>query len=80
VAEYAQAPLLGQLPLDPEVRRWGDAGSPLVTAAPRSDTAEAFMSLARRVAERVATLNAAASAGPLIDRSGGVNRRLPIAR
>ncbi|HEX9619355.1 MAG TPA: Mrp/NBP35 family ATP-binding protein [Polyangiaceae bacterium] len=80
VAEYAQAPLLGQMALDPEVRRWGDAGSPIVTAAPDSDSARAFLSVARRVAERVAAHNAAASAGPLIDRSGGVNRRLPIAR
>lgn len=80
VAEHAGAPLLGQLPLDPEVRRWGDAGSPVVAAAPDSDSARAFVAVARRVAERIAAHNAAASGGPLIDRSGGVNRRLPIAR
>ena len=35
VAEFADAPLLGQIPIDPSVREWGDAGTPVVQAAPR---------------------------------------------
>ena len=34
VAEFAEAPLLGQVPLDPSVREWGDKGTPVVQAAP----------------------------------------------
>ena len=34
VAEFAGAPLLGQVPLDPSVREWGDKGTPVVQAAP----------------------------------------------
>src|SRR5689334_20582472 len=30
IAEYAEAPLLGQIPIDPSVREWGDAGTPIV--------------------------------------------------
>ena len=34
VADFAEAPLLGQVPLDPAVREWGDKGTPVVQAAP----------------------------------------------
>src|SRR5262252_4760822 len=33
-AAYADAPLLGQIPLELPVREWGDAGTPVVEAAP----------------------------------------------
>ena len=78
IAEFAGAPLLGQIPLFPEVRKWGDAGVPVVEAAPGSPPAEAFMQVARALLE---SLSARAGAGVLnIDRSGGQNRHLPITR
>jgi ATP-binding protein involved in chromosome partitioning len=78
IADFAQAPLLGQIPLFPEVRKWGDAGVPVVEAAPGSPPAEAFVQVARRLIE---SLNATAAASVLnIDRSGGQNRHLPITR
>lgn len=78
IAEFAKAPLLGQIPLYPEVRKWGDAGVPVVEAAPGSPPAEAFMSVARAL---IGSLTAASGAGVLnIDRSGGQNRHLPISR
>ena len=80
VAEFAQAPLLGQIPMHPSVREWGDAGTPVVQAAPGSAIARAFIEIAERLVERVSTLNAEQQGGLVIDRSGGVNRRLPIAR
>ncbi len=80
VAEMAGAPLLGQLPLDPRVREWGDAGTPVVQAAPASPVSQAFLEIAERVIERVDAENAAQSGGISIDRSGGVNRHLPITR
>ncbi len=78
IAEFAQAPLLGQIPLHPAVREWGDAGTPIVEALPSSESAQAFLGVAVRLIE---TLTAKAGDDLVdIDRSGGVNRRLPIAR
>jgi ATP-binding protein involved in chromosome partitioning len=78
VADYAEAPLLGQIPLNPSVREWGDAGTPVVEAAPGSPAARAFVEVAERLIE---TLRTRDDAGVLqIDRSGGQNRHLPISR
>ncbi len=78
VADFAKAPLLGQIPLHPSVRQWGDAGTPVVQAAPESETAQAFVAVATKLVENLG--QSEPEAGLLIDRSGGVNRRLPIAR
>src|SRR5690606_12659148 len=80
IAEMAEAPLLGQLPIDETVRRWGDAGTPVVQAAPQSSIALAFMEIAQKLVERLAETNRQAGAAPSIDRSGGVNRHLPVTR
>lgn len=79
VAELAQAPLLAQLPIDPTVRQWGDAGVPVVQASPASPIAKAFQQLADAVAKRAEEV----SQNQLrlqVDRSGGKNRHLPITR
>lgn len=34
IADFADAPLLGQIPIDPAIREWGDVGTPVVQAAP----------------------------------------------
>lgn len=81
VADMANAPLLSQLPMDPLVQKWGDAGTPVVQAAPQSAIGQAFIELATKVAAEIAQANEAQATGPLnIDRSGGVNRHLPISR
>lgn len=80
IADMAGAPLLGQLPLDPTVRQWGDAGTPVVQAAPQSAIAQAFQKIAERLVELLAEANRNAAGAPTIDRSGGVNRHLPITR
>ncbi len=80
IAEMAGAPLLGQLPLDPTVRQWGDAGTPVVQAAPQSSIAQAFQKIAEQLVERLAEANRSSAGAPTIDRSGGVNRHLPITR
>jgi ATP-binding protein involved in chromosome partitioning len=81
IAEYAEAPLLGQIPIDPSVREWGDAGTPVVQAAPGSAIARTFVEVADRLADRVSAHNLS-KLGPLtIDRSGGTGPlHLPIAR
>jgi ATP-binding protein involved in chromosome partitioning len=78
IAEFAGAPLLGQIPLEPSVREWGDAGTPVVEAAPGSASGRSFIALAEAL---VAELRQTGGGGVVgIDRSGGVNRRLPISR
>jgi len=80
VAAFAEAPLLGQIPIDPKVREWADAGTPVVQAAPDTEVAAAFRSVAEKVADRCSVLNARRAPSLTIDRSGGTNRHLPIAR
>src|SRR4029079_10750498 len=50
VAEFAGAPRLGQMPLASAIREWGDAGTPVVQAAPQSAVAKAFMDVADKLA------------------------------
>lgn len=84
VADFAKAPLLGQLPIDQSVREWGDKGTPVVQAAPEGAIAQAFFALADKVVEVVAARSddMADDAGPIIDRSGGPGgkRRLPMTK
>lgn len=54
VAAFAKAPLLGQVPIEQQVREWGDKGMPVVQAAPGSAASEAFSAIAEKVAELVA--------------------------
>jgi ATP-binding protein involved in chromosome partitioning len=78
IADFASAPLLGQVPLVPAVREWGDAGTPIVEAQPGSLVGKAFLEVAERL---VGQLQGGGGVGAVsIDRSGGVNRRLPISR
>lgn len=46
VAEFAEAPLLGQIPIESAVREWGDKGTPVVQAAPESSAGQAFADVA----------------------------------
>jgi ATP-binding protein involved in chromosome partitioning len=86
VAEFAKAPLLGQVPMDTTVREWGDKGTPVVQAAPFSPIARSFVEVAERLADVIADKHAkegpAPDVGPTIDRSGGTGgkKRLPIAK
>ena len=86
VADFANAPLLAQIPLDQTVREWGDKGTPVVQAAPDSPIARAFMDLADKVIEVVAKradeMSDDGGGAPVIDRSGGPGgkRRLPVTK
>jgi ATP-binding protein involved in chromosome partitioning len=80
IAEFAGAPLLGQIPMDPSVREWGDAGTPVVQAAPASPIALAFVEVAERLAGRISVHNLSRAGSLRIDRSGGTQRHLPIMR
>jgi ATP-binding protein involved in chromosome partitioning len=51
-----------------------------VQAAPGTPIAEAFQSVAERMADRASVVNAERMPRLTIDRTGGKNRHLPIAR
>jgi len=65
-AEQYEVPLLGKIPIEPEVREGGDAGQPVVVGYPASATAEAFRHLAERVAARLAVDAATKPRKPMI--------------
>ena len=48
-----QAPFLGKVPMDPEVRVGGDSGKPIVVSKPESATAKALTDIAQQVAAKV---------------------------
>ncbi len=80
VADFAGAPLLGQLPIDTTVREWGDKGTPVVQAMPQSPIAQMFIAIAERLVDTIAE-GAEDTGLPTIDRSGGQGRvRLPMAK
>ena len=54
MAEQYGVPLLGSLPLDIRIREQGDAGQPVVVAAPDSPVAQAYRQAARALAEQLA--------------------------
>lgn len=82
IASFADAPLLGQIRLDPKAREWGDAGTPVVQAAPQLEISKEMVAIAEALADRVSVENAKRLGMSFkIDRSGGQGRvRLPIAR
>ena len=53
MAQQYGVPLLGALPLDIAIREQGDAGTPVVAAAPESPAAQAYLATARRLAEEL---------------------------
>jgi len=57
-AEDLGVPLLGQIPLQPEVVDAGDSGKPIVTSAPESVAGRAFRDLAGEIARGLSIRNA----------------------
>jgi ATP-binding protein involved in chromosome partitioning len=85
IAEFAEAPLLAQIPIDQGIREWGDKGTPIVQAAPEGTVALAYLELADKLVEVVAARADELGddgGAPVIDRSGGQGgkRRLPVAK
>jgi ATP-binding protein involved in chromosome partitioning len=52
LAAELDVPLLGQVALDPLLREQGDAGVPIVTAYPESDTARSIVAIAEAIDAR----------------------------
>jgi ATP-binding protein involved in chromosome partitioning len=79
IADFAEAPLLAQIPLDPSVRQWGDDGTPIVQAEPTHPTALAFAALAEQLSLRIAREAFARAGGERAPDTEGP-RRLKILR
>ena len=79
IAEFAKAPLLGQIPLEPKVREWGDNGTPVVQAVPQSESALAFVRIADALTEIIAKRHFERRGGEKAPSTSGP-RRLKIVR
>jgi ATP-binding protein involved in chromosome partitioning len=79
IAEFAKAPLLGQIPIEPEVGRHGDSGTPIVRARPESGAARALADIAESLATRVALAHFARGGGTQVP-AGEAAKRLRIVR
>jgi ATP-binding protein involved in chromosome partitioning len=53
LAQAAQVPFLGSIPIDVRVRKGGDEGVPVVISAPDSEVGQALTSVAEQVAARI---------------------------
>ncbi|HEY1957501.1 MAG TPA: Mrp/NBP35 family ATP-binding protein [Polyangiaceae bacterium] len=81
IADFAEAPLLGQVAIDQKVREAGDQGTPIVQAAPESAPAQSFAKIAESLIEHIASQPDAAPEAPVIDRSGGTGKKkLPVVK
>lgn len=74
VAEFAEAPLLGQVPIDMAVREWGDKGTPVVQAAPESAAGSAFADVAEKLTELIAKKHFDAGGGEKAPAEAGPKR------
>lgn len=79
VAEFAKAPLLGKIPLESAVRQWGDDGTPIVQAQPRSVVSEEFVKIAEALSAGIALRHFQAAGGSKAP-SVEPHRRLKIIR
>jgi ATP-binding protein involved in chromosome partitioning len=84
IADFAKAPLLGQLAIDPAVREWGDKGTPLVKASPDNVVSQHFMQIAEKLVQVLdeKAQNEGGTEDLVIDRSGGPGgkKRLPVTK
>jgi ATP-binding protein involved in chromosome partitioning len=53
MAEDLKIPFLGDVPIDTRVREGGDSGQPIVAAAPEAPAAQAFATIAGKVAAQI---------------------------
>jgi ATP-binding protein involved in chromosome partitioning len=57
LAEAADVPFLGTIPIDPRVREGGDRGTPVVVSYPDSDVGLALTSVAEQIAAKISVLS-----------------------
>jgi ATP-binding protein involved in chromosome partitioning len=74
IADLAQAPLLGQIPIEIEVREWGDKGMPIVQARPNSAAATRFLDIAMQLTSTIARQHFERSGGHKLPPTKGPTR------
>ncbi|MBI4364750.1 MAG: Mrp/NBP35 family ATP-binding protein, partial [Candidatus Latescibacteria bacterium] len=52
-SESLGVPFLGEIPLDPAIRKHADSGTPVILAEPESESARAFGDIAGRLAQQI---------------------------
>jgi ATP-binding protein involved in chromosome partitioning len=70
-AELFGVTFLGEIPLELKVRESGDAGFPVVAAAPDSLESKAFIEVAKTIAGRISQENARAVPLPVMQQAAG---------
>ncbi len=53
IAEKFDVPFLGEIPIDPEIRKGGDSGNPIVFSNPDSSSSKAFQDIAVKLIEKI---------------------------
>ncbi len=53
IAEKFDVPFLGEIPIDPEIRKGGDSGNPIVFSNPDSSSSKAFQDIAVKLVEKI---------------------------
>jgi len=63
-ADKFGVPFLGEIPLVPAIREWGDKGTPILAQEPDSPTSQAFLEVAARLAGQLSIASEAAEQAP----------------
>jgi len=53
MAEKFDVPFLGEIPIDPEIRKGGDEGNPIIESHPDSPASQSFLEIAERVLQQI---------------------------
>lgn len=57
MAEEFNVPFLGEIPIDPEIRKGGDEGKPITISQPESPASLAFLEIAERILQQIEKIN-----------------------
>ena len=63
-ADKFGVPFLGEVPMVPAIREWGDKGAPILAQEPDSPTSQAFLEVAARLAGQLSIASEAAEQAP----------------
>ena len=57
MAEEFDVPFLGEIPIDPEIRKGGDEGKPITISRPESPASRAFLEMAEKILQQIESSN-----------------------
>jgi len=53
MADKFDVPFLGEIPIDPQIRKGGDEGNPIMISNPKSTASTAFMRIADKILDQI---------------------------